>query len=340
LVDLTLDQEYAAICGFTISEFDNLFKEHMEETLTILKSGGILAPEATISDLRDLILDWYDGYSWDGKTHVLNPWSLINIFRKKEIDDYWTQSGGQPSFLIKLIQSGQVSVKSLIDEKSINNSVNVVELGQKFKPIPLLFQAGYLTVTEVKKGKVGSKYILDIPNAEVRASLIPFIVSLEPIEDPLTAKIQCDAMLKALVNLDSEGVQKNFGSFLAGFSFSIHERHEAYYHTLFQAAMLMAEAIAESEGSVGNGKFDLRYEARDDLVFVIEIKYVPSKDSKGRSRSKEELKKEMNTWAQKAIKQIEDQGYTKAYQKPGRQIYQVGLVVGDRTEVLVIFKKE
>jgi hypothetical protein len=48
----------------------------------------------------------------------------------------------------------------------------------------------------------------------------------------------------------------------------------------------------------------------------------------------------MNTWAQKAIKQIEKKKYTKASQKPGRQIYKVGLVVGDRTEVLVIFKKE
>jgi hypothetical protein len=108
--------------------------------------------------------------------------------------------------------------------------------------------------------------------------------------------------------------------------------------------MIIAKAEVETEGSVGDEKFDLRYQARDDLVFVIEIKYVPSKDSKGRTRSEEELKeklkKEMNTAALDAIKQIEDQEYTKAYRKPGRQIYQVGLVVGDRTEVLVVFKKD
>jgi hypothetical protein len=121
LVDLTLNKKYATICGFTISELDNLFKEHMKETLASLKSDGVLAPESTSSELKELILKWYDGYSWDGQTRVLNPWSLLSFFDLQIFDDYWTQSGGQPSFLIKLIQSGQVSVSSLIDEKSINN---------------------------------------------------------------------------------------------------------------------------------------------------------------------------------------------------------------------------
>jgi hypothetical protein len=41
-----------------------------------------------------------------------------------------------------------------------------------------------------------------------------------------------------------------------------------------------------------------------------------------------------------AMKQIEDTNYTKPFRGTGAAIYKVALVVGDRTEVLSVFKKE
>ncbi|MDR0547961.1 MAG: AAA family ATPase, partial [Deltaproteobacteria bacterium] len=40
LIDLTLDKDYADICGFTLPEFDALFADHLENSLKSLKEDG------------------------------------------------------------------------------------------------------------------------------------------------------------------------------------------------------------------------------------------------------------------------------------------------------------
>jgi uncharacterized membrane protein len=77
---LTLEHEYSSICGFTFEEFDSLFADRLPQALAKTKSLGIMDKEATVEDLKNKILDWYDGYTWDGQTRVLNPWSALNFF--------------------------------------------------------------------------------------------------------------------------------------------------------------------------------------------------------------------------------------------------------------------
>ncbi|MDR1315048.1 MAG: AAA family ATPase [Deltaproteobacteria bacterium] len=98
-IDISLDEEFAGICGFTLNEFDFLFQDRFEETLNRLKTRGQLPPGAGVDDLKAKILDWYDGYNWLGNEHVLNPYSIIRFFSKKN----WVRTGqGQgfrPAFL-------------------------------------------------------------------------------------------------------------------------------------------------------------------------------------------------------------------------------------------------
>ena len=49
-----------------------------------------------------LLLTWYDGYSWDGKTKLLNPYGLLSFFFAKEFKSFWYVSGS-PKFLIDLV---------------------------------------------------------------------------------------------------------------------------------------------------------------------------------------------------------------------------------------------
>ncbi|MDR1607801.1 MAG: AAA family ATPase, partial [Deltaproteobacteria bacterium] len=103
LVDLTIEPDYANICGFTIEEFDALFQEHMEKSLEPLINNESLPLGSSVADLREKLLVFYDGYSWDGKTKVLNPWSVMNCFRKQKFDNFWFESG-TPKFLVDLIK--------------------------------------------------------------------------------------------------------------------------------------------------------------------------------------------------------------------------------------------
>jgi hypothetical protein len=85
---LTLDENFASVCGFTIDEFDDCFKEWLSYCLNTLTIKGRIAPNSTLADLRSQILNWYDGYSWDGETRVLNPIDILNFFNKLRFSSY------------------------------------------------------------------------------------------------------------------------------------------------------------------------------------------------------------------------------------------------------------
>jgi hypothetical protein len=43
---------------------------------------------------------WYDGYSWDGRNFVYNPFSVLNLFDRYEFANYWFRTG-TPTFLTR-----------------------------------------------------------------------------------------------------------------------------------------------------------------------------------------------------------------------------------------------
>jgi hypothetical protein len=81
LDDLTLDMDYADICGLAMDDFDAFFANQMSvhdpgdhsgrpKKLVGFISEGFLPQDATKEDLRKEILARYDGYSWDGKSRL------------------------------------------------------------------------------------------------------------------------------------------------------------------------------------------------------------------------------------------------------------------------------
>jgi hypothetical protein len=82
LDDLILDENFAGVCAFTIDEFDDCFGEWLTKALQKFKENGVMPPRATLANLRKLMLTWYFGYSWDGKTKVLNPIDVLGFFKE------------------------------------------------------------------------------------------------------------------------------------------------------------------------------------------------------------------------------------------------------------------
>src|SRR5690606_29601698 len=130
LNDITLSNRFGAITGITQDELERDFKTEI----------GILKQENP-DILRD-IKNWYNGYSWDVKTRVYNPFSLLNFMAEPSFRNYWFATG-TPSFLVNGIRT-----KGEYDFENVSSSEN--QLGS-FDPsnmlsIPLLFQTGYLTI--------------------------------------------------------------------------------------------------------------------------------------------------------------------------------------------------
>ena len=84
-----MNHKYARLLGYTQEEmekyFDNYFPKAME------------TQNMDRQELLNQLKFWYNGYSWDGKTKVYNPFSIINFFDQGEFKNFWF-STGTPSF--------------------------------------------------------------------------------------------------------------------------------------------------------------------------------------------------------------------------------------------------
>jgi hypothetical protein len=84
LKDISLDERYGNICGYTQEELEKYFKEYLE---------GV--------DLEE-VREWYNGYSFLGD-RLYNPFDILLYLDSKNFDSYWYKTE-TASFLIKLIK--------------------------------------------------------------------------------------------------------------------------------------------------------------------------------------------------------------------------------------------
>jgi Predicted AAA-ATPase len=177
LYDLTLAPDFAALCGYTQAELEHSFAPYF----------ATMPPE-TLENMRT----WYNGYSWDGKTWMYNPFSVLNFFETKVYRNYWFQTG-TPTFLVKLLykrfeyQLQQTEVSDLILESFILDTFEDLNITS------LLLQTGYLTI---KKITPRGNFILNYPNEEVKQAFGQFLLS-EYTHTPISSPYRVD-ILEAL----------------------------------------------------------------------------------------------------------------------------------------------
>ena len=105
LDDVSFDREYSSLCGITEKELRDNFKSEVQS----------LANEENTSydDMLDILRAKYDGYRFSKKEErIYNPFSLLNALSKKEIGDYWFESG-TPSFMVKLLEQRDLDIPDL-----------------------------------------------------------------------------------------------------------------------------------------------------------------------------------------------------------------------------------
>ena len=353
LDDLTLNKEYATICGLTVEkEFEALFGDRLGPAVERLKAKGVLSPGQTEDDLRAIILDKYDGYSWDGKTKVLNPWSILKFFQDLDFEDYWATSGS-PSFLIELIRKHHVSLDCFKANNIFNSNINSVDIDyfnppsatKRWNPIVLMFQTGYLTVVDRIKTVKGKYFSLKIPNTEVKNSIIHFLMPFVEIDIAEEINTRCLNQAKTLVaslsNLDPRGFEAAFGSLLANIPYQIHLPYEAYYHTALVFAFILADQPYFAETSTGDGRADLSLRTAAGNVHVVEIKYQEApKTLKGeKPPTADMIDKALKAMLDEAMAQIDDKRYVWPHQGGGDAIYKTALAVYGRTGVKVEFRE-
>ncbi|GHV65536.1 ATPase AAA [Bacteroidia bacterium] len=298
LEDISLSEPFSSICGYTQEELERDFSEYIDNTAVHL--------EMTREDLLANIRKWYDGYSWDGKTSVYNPFSTLPFFKRQEFSNYWFETG-TPTFLINRLKKhglAKTVLEPIIAASSAFDSYDPEALDD----VPLLFQTGYLTVKNKQRVGISSQYTLEVPNMEVKESLMEHLLSAYTNYPRSTMSVLGRQMLQQILDFDEEGFTNNMRLMLAGVSYTLKaskERNkakaeaenlenEARYHIIFQLWMTMLGFNIQSEKITNRGRMDAVL-LQDGVAVVVELKY--------------HAKKKLKTLLKQAIAQIYDKRY-------------------------------
>ena len=166
LEDISLDPRYATICGYKDSDIDTVF-----------------APELEGLD-QDEIRRWYNGYSWLGEEMVYNPFDVLLLFSKRLFKPHWYETG-MPRYLYNMMASGRLNTLNLENLGMYEIDLSNFKL-ESVSTNALLFQCGYLTITDQKVRSERTFYTLYYPNQEVRLSLNEELLKALSSDEPET----------------------------------------------------------------------------------------------------------------------------------------------------------
>lgn len=93
LIDLTLAEDFSTLLGYTGTELQHYFSPYIDR---LAEKLGM--PQ---NSLAKAIQQWYNGYSWDGKNFVYNPFSILNMFNANSFENFWFSSG-TPTFSMSI----------------------------------------------------------------------------------------------------------------------------------------------------------------------------------------------------------------------------------------------
>jgi len=165
LQDLTLNPDYAGIAGYTESEVNHYLRDHLTSEIDGLEG------EALRAEMRS----WYNGYSWDGKTRVYNPISVLSMLNERRFEPFWFATG-TPKFLIALLRQGNLKIPDL-EHAEIHGALFESVTPDNIDALTLFFQTGYLTIREAVRSPRGTIYRLGYPNREVKDALLTVLLA-------------------------------------------------------------------------------------------------------------------------------------------------------------------
>ena len=303
LMDITLDPSYAAICGYTDDDLDAVFAAELE---------GLD---------RKAVRDWYDGYSWLGESSVYNPWAILLLFQTRRFKAHWFETG-TPAFLVRTLVNRGVGGPALESEYATDDLLSAFDV-EAIGTEALLFQAGYLTITDEKHDETGVRYRLGCPNREVRQSLN---AGLLQAMSPNGAGKDRDRLRGLLEEDDLNGVEALFRAFFAGIPHDWHRRNdiahfEGYYASVFYSHFAGAGLEVAVEESTSQGRLDMAVRL-GERVFVFEFKMVAGAGDGS------------------AMRQLKEKRYADKHRRPGESVRLVGVEFSEKERNIVRFDVE
>jgi len=281
------------------------------------KEVFVALDEFGLSDKKQDVKSWYDGFIFGKHADIYNPWSILNYLDKKKLAAYWANTSSN-SLAGKLIREGNKGIKNSFEKllqgeslcTEIDEQIVYSQLDTNEQAVwSLLLASGYLKVKHFETymtefGDWKQDYELELTNFEVRVMFRNMVhrwfgsVSSD-YNDFIKAILADD--LKAMNVYMNKVALMTFSYFDTGKNPSQAEP-ERFYHGFVLGLMvdLADRYLLTSNRESGFGRYDVMLEPRKkcDDAMILEFKVRDAEDEK-----------ELSDTVQEALSQIERKKY-------------------------------
>ena len=316
LRDISMEEDYAGICGITQEELEANFQSEIQA----LATRQDLTYQQALAELKQ----WYDGYLFHqaGKG-MYNPYSVLSALVKREIKSYWF-STGTPTFLVNYLKEAHYYIPDLDGKVELNEEELETYRAVAEDALPILFQAGYLTIKEYISDV--RLYRLGFPNDEVRYGFLRNVLPAYSAV-PFT---QGGAWVARFVQDIREGKVDSFmermQSLIAGIPYdnfteeNLKLREQNYQAAVYLIFKLMGQFV-QTEEHCSTGRIDCVVRTVD-TVYIFEFKLSG------------------NGSAEDALNQIKENGYAERYKADSKKIVLIGSSFDEQTRTIKDWKTE
>lgn len=299
LMDISMLNKYATICGITNDELFEYFDEDIHQ---LSKALGLNYHETC-----DKLKLYYDGYHFSYKsTGIYNPFSLLNTFANMQLGNYWFETG-TPTYLVELMKQHNYAVSEIEHIVTSGPVLDCIDAAST-DPVPIIYQSGYLTIQDYNE-EFGN-YTLGFPNREVEQGFMKFIL-------PYYASVSVSKSsyeIQCFVNDVRRGHVDDFLSRLQTFfddtPYELVREREIHYQNILYIVFKLMGFHTEVEYRTSHGRVDLVLKT-SGYIYIMEFK--------------------LNGSAEEAISQINAKGYAQPFAKDGRKVIKVGINFSDKT---------
>jgi len=299
LIDISLDDRYAEVCGISETE---LLEQFQPELHALAKKTGKTCDE-TVAEVKKR----YDGYRFASEgANMYNPFSLLSTFMQNKYAYYWFKTG-TPTFLANTLQ------KSGFDIRKLNNNITIqVKDIDEYRAgetslTPLLYQTGYLTIKSYNASL--DAFTLGFPNEEVKYGflnhLLPAFIPKWGLDDSFSIITFIDAVQSG----DVDDFMNLLRAYYAAIPYDLEDnrdKDEKYYQLICYLLFTNMGQFVDTEVKSARGRADVVVKT-DDSIYVFEFKM------------------EENATAEEALAQIDRQGYLIPYTADRHRLVKIGV---------------
>lgn len=308
LMDISMDDCNANICGITEPEIHAYFKDDLHELARVQNMD--------YDQVCIALREFYDGYHFtENSKGIYNPFSLLNTFKYLQFGSYWFETG-TPTYLVKLLKHSHYNLYNMAHTETDADVLNSID-STSVNPIPVIYQSGYLTIKGYDR-EFGI-YHLGFPNREVEEGFMKYLLPFYVNTDKVDSSFHIQKFVREIRSGDYNSFFRRLQSLFADTPYELVRDLELHYQNVLFIVFKLIGFYVKAEYHTSEGRIDLVLQT-DSFIYLMEFK--------------------LNGTADDALRQINEKGYALPFAADPRQLFKIGVNFSAKTRNIEEWKIE